>query len=462
MKVQPSMVSDPVSNAAQKKKNEYTPSPSQNDDYVVFGQLIVLGTNGQLPGGDKGRRKSCFTLQRKIKPSGVKPSDQHQVLQRASLSEAFSSKEQHSVSYTLSQHVVVVPYVPDADTDMFQIGRSTEDQIDFVVIDIAPGVSLPANRTDQQPQQSTISRFACRIVCDRKPPYTARIYAAGFDNSMNIILGEKAPKWVTIQNGREMIDGLTTNGVLIMQSRNGFGHHCESTHWKEVSVCGGIYSRRESRSAQTPGARIESNDNVLVNGTLIDLCGVTLLWRSSSNQESMPMPHHIDQLIHNINQGQPQCPVGLTTLAFPKRSRAPRETEKQPWVYLECGHVLGRIDWGHQGKERVCPMCRSIGKYVPLWIGNEPAFYVDTGPPTHCFVPCGHVCSSRTANYWSQTAIPHGTQAYIAACPFCATLLEGNPGYRKLIWQQPIVRATPQWRTPGVMQDPVLSEDAKG
>ena len=43
MEVQLSMVSDPVSNAAQKKKNEYTPSPSQNDDYVVFGQLIVLG-----------------------------------------------------------------------------------------------------------------------------------------------------------------------------------------------------------------------------------------------------------------------------------------------------------------------------------------------------------------------------------------------------------------------------------
>jgi len=34
-----------------------------------------------------------------------------------------------------------------------------------------------------------ICRFACRIVCDRKPPYTARIYAAGFDPAMNIILG---------------------------------------------------------------------------------------------------------------------------------------------------------------------------------------------------------------------------------------------------------------------------------
>lgn len=37
--------------------------------------------------------------------------------------------------------------------------------------------------------QSTISRFACRVVCERSPPYTARIYAAGFDSSKNIFLG---------------------------------------------------------------------------------------------------------------------------------------------------------------------------------------------------------------------------------------------------------------------------------
>jgi len=37
--------------------------------------------------------------------------------------------------------------------------------------------------------QSTISRYACRIVISRHPPYTARSYAAGFDNSKNIFLG---------------------------------------------------------------------------------------------------------------------------------------------------------------------------------------------------------------------------------------------------------------------------------
>lgn len=37
--------------------------------------------------------------------------------------------------------------------------------------------------------QSTISRFACRILADRSDPRIARIYAAGFDSSRNIFLG---------------------------------------------------------------------------------------------------------------------------------------------------------------------------------------------------------------------------------------------------------------------------------
>ncbi len=67
-----------------------------------------------------------------------------------------------------------------------QIGRSTESPIDFVVTDTVPGSQ---SNSDTQSVQSTISRFACRIICQRTPPYTARIYAAGFDSSKNIFLG---------------------------------------------------------------------------------------------------------------------------------------------------------------------------------------------------------------------------------------------------------------------------------
>ena len=33
---------------------------------------------------------------------------------------------------------------------------------------------------------STVSRYACRIICERKPPYTARLYAGAFDTNNRI------------------------------------------------------------------------------------------------------------------------------------------------------------------------------------------------------------------------------------------------------------------------------------
>lgn len=91
------------------------------------------------------------------------------------------------MSYTLSRsQAVIVQYDHDPDTDMFQIGRSSEDPIDFVVMDTVPG----DQRGDSSvAQQSTISRFACRIIVDRNFPHTARIFAAGFDVAKNIFLG---------------------------------------------------------------------------------------------------------------------------------------------------------------------------------------------------------------------------------------------------------------------------------
>ena len=101
--------------------------------------------------------------------------------------------------------------------------------------------------------QSTISRFACRILANRdENDLSARIYAAGFDSSRNIFLGkqfytrfwtfigwsfpqtanrilvsiisafvgEKATKWETQDPRESCVDGLTTNGVLVM-SPNG-------------------------------------------------------------------------------------------------------------------------------------------------------------------------------------------------------------------------------------------------
>ena len=91
------------------------------------------------------------------------------------------------MSYTLNRsQAIIVQYDPDSDLDMFQIGRSSESPIDYVVMDTVPGDQRNSNAAVTQ---STISRFACRIIIDRSPPYTARIYAAGFDSGRNIFLG---------------------------------------------------------------------------------------------------------------------------------------------------------------------------------------------------------------------------------------------------------------------------------
>ena len=49
--------------------------------------------------------------------------------------------------------------------------------------------TLPGDRKDSKVLQSTISRFACRILVDRNEQSRTRVYAAGFDTSRNIFLG---------------------------------------------------------------------------------------------------------------------------------------------------------------------------------------------------------------------------------------------------------------------------------
>ncbi|XP_047433516.1 E3 ubiquitin-protein ligase pellino homolog 1-like isoform X2 [Mugil cephalus] len=418
-----------------------SPSPASTKGPVKYGELIVLGCNGSLPSGDKGRRRSCFALCRRTKANGVKPSTVHTSC-TPQAAKAVSNKDQHSISYTLSRaQTVVVEYTHDSSTDMFQVGRSTENPIDLVVTDTVPGGQ---GQADGQAVQSTISRFACRIICQRNPPYAARIYAAGFDSSKNIFLGEKAAKWRTVDG---QMDALTTNGVLVMHPRHGFSQDSKSGHWREISVCGNVFTLRETRSSQQRGRMVSSECNELRDGSLIDLCGATLLWRTAEGLALAPTLKHLEALRQELNAGRPQCPVGFNTLAFPSLRRKGVLDEKQPWAYLRCGHVHGYHGWGGrrhseagaaaaQGRE--CPMCRARGPYVPLWLGCEAGLYVDAQPPTHAFVPCGHVCSEKTALYWSQVALPHGTQAFHPACPFCIRTLSGDTGYTRLIFQSPL------------------------
>lgn len=411
-----------------------TSSDSDVEQDTIYGALIVLGYNGSVVLDEelKRRQRSSYILKKKGTPSGVQPFKLH--LASSDTGMKVVNSQAHSVSYTLSRgNAVVVEYTRDPATDMFQIGRSADSKIDFVVTDTIPG-----NRRfddNQDLPKSTISRYSCRIVVDREPPHTARVFAAGFDRSCNIFLGEKAPKW---QNEENMMDGLTTNGVLLMNPSG--GPSCQPTIWREISVCGDVYGLRKTRSMTEKGKSVEGESNILLDGSLIDLCGVVLLWRSAEALPEMPTIETIDKMREVLNASRPQCPVGLTTLRFPSRSEHPfgGTTDTQPHVYQKCGHVHGFHHWDsadiHSSDKRTCPVCLQTSSYVPLSLGREPSFYKGAPKATHAFVPCGHVCSEETVRFWQQVPIPHGCDAFQAICPFCAVPLEGEDGFVKLIF----------------------------
>ncbi|MCJ8748202.1 hypothetical protein PDJAM_G00161990 [Pangasius djambal] len=423
------------------------------EEPIKYGELIVLGCNGTFPGGNRGRRKSRFSLYRRERANGVKPGTVH-IGHSPEAAKVISNNSQHSVSYTLSDaETVVVEYIDDNETDMFQIGRCTESPIDIVVANPA-GCSHSNGHSDSY--QSTISRFACRIVCERSPPYTARVYAAGFDCSRNIFLGEKAAKWRSF--GGQM-DGLTTNGVLVMRPKGEFSGSSEPGVWREISVCGNVHTLRVTRAAQSKGQQVMDESQVLVDGSVIDLCGVTLLWRAAAALSRSPGPEHLEELRVKLNAARPHCPVLLHTLAFPSLDDPESHQPRQPWAYLCCGHVHGFHPWRGRGtavkheeekeeneedvmkgaregdKERECPLCRARGLYVPLTLGRESRLCVDAGPPSHAFVPCGHVCSEATAVYWSKTPLPCGASSFYPACPFCLKQLACDRPYVRLIFQ---------------------------
>ena len=438
-----SLISDFFAMPITQQQPNSTPEEVPKDELLKYGELVILGYNGSLPQGDKGRRRSKFVLYRRSKANGVTKS-KHYVVKTPQTSQAILDTKQHSISYTLNRNqAVIVEYQQDDTTDLFQIGRSSESPIDFVVMDTIPG-----NRVQDPSKaaaQSTISRFACRIIADRCEGGAApvSIFAAGFDSSRNIFLGEKATKWETEHQG---VDGLTTNGVLIMHPHTSFCGADDPTRvtaepgvWREVSVGGGVYGLRESRSAPTKGRHIPNESSELIDGTLIDICGATLVWRSHAGLARSPTHRELELLVDNLNAGRPQCPVGLNTLVVPrKNSQHTTSPDNQPYVYLNCGHVQGRHEWGNVGDRvgsKTCPICMCNSSIVKLTMGMEPAFYVDTGPPDHCFVPCGHMANETTVKYWSGIPIPCGTSGFQSACPFCAVPLSGSPGYQKLIFQ---------------------------
>ena len=68
--------------------------------------------------------------------------------------------------------------------------------------------------------------------------------------------------------------------------------------------------------------QITKETNELRDGSHIDLCGATLLWRSASSLLLSPTRRHLERQVEAMNQGRPQCPVGLTTLVIPLKGQS--------------------------------------------------------------------------------------------------------------------------------------------
>ncbi|CAF4471791.1 unnamed protein product, partial [Didymodactylos carnosus] len=218
---------------------------------------------------------------------------------------------------------------------------------------------------------------------------------------------EKAIKWKSEKN--EM-DGVTTNGILLMHMDCGeFNSGAKPTKWKEVSVGGSVFDLGEGRlKFNYQSATSSGNDNILKDGTLIDLCGATLLFRSNEGLKHTPVMitrRLLEIELEQLNSTKPQCPVGLNTLVIKTVSPSSNLNEQIPFVYVSCGHVHGNHDWGvKEDLKRECPLCRTIGPYIPITMGIEPSFYINCNDSTttHCFQPCGHITSESTALHWSK------------------------------------------------------------
>lgn len=67
--------------------------------------------------------------------------------------------------------------------------------------------------------------------------------------------------------------------------------------------------------------------------------------------ESIQSKRDVEKLVDEINEGRPQCPVGLNTLVIPRKI-ALNEHMNQPYVYLNCGHVQGKQNEAKITRER--------------------------------------------------------------------------------------------------------------
>jgi hypothetical protein len=127
-------------------------------------------------------------------------------------------------------------------------------------------------------------------------------------------------------------DGLTATGIRLW--------HPIQKKWSEVSVRGKMFGPRRSLDISekfkfVPGERLCNITNALIDGAIIDLGGCMLLFKC-------PIPSgsatdvSIRNMIKNINEHHPQCPVLFQPLLFSEISL--KDKQHRLWDYLKAAH----------------------------------------------------------------------------------------------------------------------------
>ncbi|VDO33940.1 unnamed protein product [Onchocerca flexuosa] len=118
--------------------------------------------NGTLENSNtyaQGRKhRSKMILRKRLTANGIKKDQSSSVSIPPSQSQVVRDASRHVVSYSYNRnHTVLVEYSPDPYKDMFQIGRSSEEQIDFTVVD----TWLAANAF--HPGSFLFGAFCCKL-----------------------------------------------------------------------------------------------------------------------------------------------------------------------------------------------------------------------------------------------------------------------------------------------------------
>ncbi|ETV99763.1 hypothetical protein H310_07815 [Aphanomyces invadans] len=451
---------------------------------VRYGELVVLGyssykrqgaaaTRGHwLPVGAPNTR---FCLTRRSTPNALVPERVVFVESRLQKRELTHGLQQALATGKSTKFVcipvsatttVATELVESSMFDLFQLGRQPSPHNDFVV----PG--------HLHGDKGTMSRFAARIMCDRAPPYTCRVFAGGFDTDHHVAVPMNAPKFCrscqrwssssstckciasTIVSNRVLganhentvtafgftnsiqpVDALTRNGVRLWRP--------ETQSWVEVSVHGQIYAVSTASSssstaafARPTGAPI-AMEAVLTHGCILDLGGVHVKFIYPSSNNAPP-----GSLALRLESLRVHCPVHLHPLQFgpypPIHSKrhhhepSPQDgipSAFQPHVYPACGHVCGYN--ARMASTQQCPLCRTPSTLVPLRVATRHGQRLLTSTLDHeqvpdcVFNPCGHMVDAALA---AESAALRLATTGKSICPFCAKSLDPRRPYSKLFF----------------------------